>query len=160
MLRPSACSDPDLRMPCADLPVDWIGFFTKVDQHIQMSQSILVLEENGPKDTIRIVIASHSQLLTWEYPTSVVTEMKHPEQWFLTSFGSWTSSPPLDNLARFMSPPPPKYTHGGGGAGRPRRGLSNGPAPLWYGAPPLAIWLCFLDSRSGRDTLMRETDGK
>lgn len=136
MLRPSACSDPDLRMPCADLPVDWIGFFTKVDQHIQMSQSILVLEENGPKDTIRNVIASHSQLLTWEYPTSVVTEMKHPEQWFLTSFGSWTSSPPLDNLARFMSPPPQIHPWRGGGWQAPERTVQRPCSPLVWSTSP------------------------
>lgn len=84
---PSALSDNDLYAPRAGSPVDGVGFLTEVDQHVQMSQSVLVLEETRPK-TQSDIAAPSNQPFPWGQPPCMVTEVKHLEQGFLTFFGS------------------------------------------------------------------------
>ena len=64
---------PTLQMPGAGLPVNRIRVFTKVDQHVQMSQSILVLEENKPKSTIK-----HHHLITRSTPNMGICKASRP----------------------------------------------------------------------------------
>lgn len=126
---------PTPRVPSADLPVHRIRLFTKVDQHVQMSQSVLVLQQNrhkGSQASSRHHTAN--QLLARNLPRLWVQRESILNQWFLTFSGSWTPTPPSK------------------GPHSPRLGLlaekPHGPAPPQSPARPPAGRLLVLGASS------------
>lgn len=53
MLLLPASKGHGARRPRVHSPVNRVRFLTKVDQHVQVSQSILVLEANKPEKTVK-----------------------------------------------------------------------------------------------------------
>lgn len=90
---PPALSDNDLR---AGLPVDRVGLLTEVGQHVQMSQGVLVLQENRPTTQSDIPAPCHFPGYRGKASSAGIPDL----------FWVRDPSPPFDKLERFMNHPP------------------------------------------------------